>query len=66
MNHCRELIHDEALQEEQIVAADKVIRLLFPPERTITNLERPDLGFTLPNCTPSMLAASTILGFVKS
>ncbi|XP_031262106.1 probable lipid-A-disaccharide synthase, mitochondrial [Pistacia vera] len=61
-----ELIHDEALRGEQIVAADKVIRLLYPPERTITNLERQDLGLTFPNYTPSMLAALAILGYVKS
>lgn len=59
------LMHNKRLQEEQIVAAENVIKLLFPSERIINNLEE-QMGWKFPNCTPSMIASSTILSHVKS
>ncbi|KAI5565669.1 hypothetical protein BDE02_14G137500 [Populus trichocarpa] len=59
------LMHNKRLQEEQIVAAENVIKLLFPSERIINNLEE-QRGWKFPNCTPSMIASSTILSHVKS
>nr|XP_023874257.1 probable lipid-A-disaccharide synthase, mitochondrial isoform X1 [Quercus suber] len=56
-----ELIHNESLREEQIVAAEKVMRLLYPTERNIKSFLQPD--FT--DFTPSIIAASTILYYVK-
>ncbi|KAL4593745.1 hypothetical protein ACB092_M015200 [Castanea dentata] len=56
-----ESIHNESLREEQIVAAEKVIRLLYPTERHIKSFLQPD--FT--DFTPSIIAASTILYYVK-
>lgn len=56
-----ELIHNESLREEQIVAAEKVVRLLYPTERNIKSFLQPD--FT--DFTPSIIAASTILYYVK-
>jgi lipid-A-disaccharide synthase len=65
MPHFRKLMHNKRLQEEQIVAAENVIKLLFPSERIINNLEE-QMGWKFPNCTPSMIASSTILSHVKS
>lgn len=65
MPHFRKLIHNKGLQEEQIVAAENVIKLLFPSERIINNLEE-QMEWKFPNCTPSMIAASTILSHAKS
>lgn len=59
------LMHNKGLQEEQIVAAENVMKLLFPSERIVNNLEE-QMGWKFPNCTPSMIAASTILCHVKS
>ncbi|XP_062107292.1 probable lipid-A-disaccharide synthase, mitochondrial isoform X2 [Humulus lupulus] len=56
-----ELIHNDHLREEQIAAAEKVIRLLLPPERTINNLGQQDLMLSFPIQSPSMLAAFLIL-----
>ncbi|KAL9453747.1 hypothetical protein AB3S75_009368 [Citrus x aurantiifolia] len=60
-----ELICDEGLQEQQIVAAKKVVRLLYPSERMIKNLEQQDIRWTFHGYSPSMIAAATVLGFVK-
>ena len=65
MIQCRELIHNEGLREEQIVAAEKVIRLLYPSERNINSFLQQDSRLRFPDLTPSMIAASTILYFVK-
>ncbi|KAI8558191.1 hypothetical protein RHMOL_Rhmol04G0070700 [Rhododendron molle] len=56
-----DLIQNEALREEQIVAADKVIELLRPSERTICNPSLEELEPMLPDHTPSMIAAFTVL-----
>lgn len=61
MIQCRELIHNESLREEQIVAAEKVTRLLYPTERNIKSFLQRD--FT--DFTPSIIAASTILYYAK-
>lgn len=65
MIYCSDLIRNESLQEEQIIAANKVIRLLYPSERTAKISEKQDVKLTFPGYTPSMIAASTILGYVK-
>ncbi|XP_058210561.1 probable lipid-A-disaccharide synthase, mitochondrial isoform X2 [Rhododendron vialii] len=56
-----DLIENEALREEQIVAAEKVIELLRPSERTICNPSPEELEPMLPDHTPSMIAAFTVL-----
>jgi hypothetical protein len=65
MIRCRELMHNEGLREEQIVAAEKVMRLLYPSERITNNLSQQDSRLRFPHFTPSMVAASTILYYVK-
>ncbi|XP_002528957.2 probable lipid-A-disaccharide synthase, mitochondrial [Ricinus communis] len=60
-----ELIHDTGLQEKQIVAANKVISLLYPSERNISNLTEQGTESSFVSCTPSMIAAATILRHVK-
>ncbi|KAI8558207.1 hypothetical protein RHMOL_Rhmol04G0072100 [Rhododendron molle] len=56
-----DLIQNEALREEQIVATEKVIELLRPSERTICNPSQEELEPMLPNHTPSMIAVFTVL-----
>lgn len=52
----KELLHNDGRREEQIVAAQKVLKLLCPPERLINS------PVDLPiHSSPSMLAASVIL-----
>ncbi|KAB1208769.1 putative lipid-A-disaccharide synthase, mitochondrial [Morella rubra] len=60
-----ELIHNEGPREEQIIAAEKVISLLYPSEGTINNLSQQDSRLRFPDCTPSMIAAATILYHMK-
>ncbi|XP_062152483.1 probable lipid-A-disaccharide synthase, mitochondrial [Alnus glutinosa] len=60
-----ELMNNEGLREEQIVAAEKVIRLLCPQERIANNPSQQDSRLRFPDFTPSMVAASTILYYVK-
>lgn len=60
-----ELMHNESLREEQIVAAEKVTRLLYPSERIANNRSQQDSRLRFPDFTPSMVAASTILYYVK-
>ncbi|KAK2648842.1 hypothetical protein Ddye_016331 [Dipteronia dyeriana] len=60
-----ELICNESLREEQILAAEKVIRLLYPSERIINDLKQLDDRWKFPEYTPSIIAASTILGYAK-
>ncbi|KAL6975655.1 lipid-A-disaccharide synthase [Sarracenia purpurea var. burkii] len=61
-----ELIQNEALREEQIGAAEKVIELLCPSEGTIFNPTQRESKPMLPDYTPSMIAAFTILYSVKT
>ncbi|KAH7576116.1 hypothetical protein JRO89_XS01G0000100 [Xanthoceras sorbifolium] len=56
----RELMHNESFREEQILPAEKVIRLLYPSEIIINDLEQQDVRWKFPEYTPSMMAASTI------
>ncbi|VVB05268.1 unnamed protein product [Arabis nemorensis] len=58
------LILDEKMREKQVVAAEKLTRLLHPSESGICNFIRcSDLGSH--RYTPSVLAASTILSYAK-
>ncbi|KAK8505938.1 hypothetical protein V6N12_074001 [Hibiscus sabdariffa] len=59
----KELMNDAVLQQQQIVAAEKVMELLRPPNRTVNNSEPQDMKWTPPGYTPSMIAASTILSY---
>ncbi|KAF4396392.1 hypothetical protein G4B88_019192 [Cannabis sativa] len=56
-----DLINNDHLQEEQIAAAEKVIRLLLPPEETMNNMGQQNLRLSFPIQSPSMLAAFLIL-----
>ncbi|KAL6136981.1 hypothetical protein ACLB2K_062276 [Fragaria x ananassa] len=60
------MIHDTGLREKQIVAAEKVTRLLCASPKNLHYLEEPHRRLSLPYYTPSMIAASTILYHVKS
>ncbi|GKE51766.1 probable lipid-A-disaccharide synthase, mitochondrial, partial [Tanacetum coccineum] len=54
-----ELVHNEGVREGQIVAADKVFKLLSPPARVGgPNLNHKESSF---NKTPSSIAAWTVL-----
>lgn len=59
------LIHDGSLREKQIVAAEKVTRLLCASPGNLDNVEEPHNRRRFPKYTPSMIAASTILYYVK-
>lgn len=54
---CSELLRNDDRREEQIAAAEKVIRLLCPPERLVKNL----VDSPIHSSSPSMLAAAVIL-----
>ncbi|GMP66672.1 hypothetical protein CsSME_00026937 [Camellia sinensis var. sinensis] len=60
-----ELIQSDALRAEQVFAAEKVIELLRPSERTIGNSTLQEFKPMLPDYTPSMIAAFTVLYSVK-
>ncbi|GAV62421.1 LpxB domain-containing protein [Cephalotus follicularis] len=60
-----ELIHNEGLRKEQIVSAEKVFKLLCPPGEVMKNGAQQDMRLRMPHSTPSMIAASTILYYVK-
>ena len=62
---CRELILDEGLRENQILAAEKVLTLLSPPQKIINSPVLQDLRLKSHDYTPSMIAASTILHYAK-
>ncbi|PSS32610.1 Lipid-A-disaccharide synthase [Actinidia chinensis var. chinensis] len=62
----RELIQNEALREEQITSAEKVIELLRPSDKTIRHPTQLELKSMLPNYTPSMIAAFTVLYSVST
>ncbi|KAF8410793.1 hypothetical protein HHK36_003330 [Tetracentron sinense] len=55
------VIHNEGIREEQIVAAKRVLELLCPSTRNISNLIPLELRSRFPCHTPNMIAASTIL-----
>lgn len=57
-----QLIHDNHLRKAQIVAAEKVFKMLIPPERKISNLFQ-EVGSSFTTHSPSMIAASAILTF---
>ncbi|KDP30831.1 hypothetical protein JCGZ_13774 [Jatropha curcas] len=61
----KELMHNKELQEKQIVAAEKVISLLFPSERIIYNSAEQVKERSFSSFSPSIMAASTILWHVK-
>lgn len=60
---CRELMNNTVLQQQQIAAAEKVMELLCPPNRTLNNTEQQGIKPTPPSYSPSMIAASTILSY---
>lgn len=63
VTHHRKLIQVESLRDQQISAAENLIRLLHPWENIIDNPEQQDVQQKLPEYMPSMIAASTILGY---
>lgn len=66
MTKCRELIQNDGLRNEQIVAAGKVINILSPSKSSIGDWAQRDLRWKFSgDPTPSMIAASTILHYVK-
>ncbi|CAI0551037.1 unnamed protein product [Linum tenue] len=60
-----ELMESKERRQEQIVVAEKVLRLLFPSERVAKPLGGGDGEMNFPHCTPSLVAASTILSHGK-
>lgn len=61
-----ELIQNDGLRNEQIVAAGKVINILSPSKSSIGDWAQRDLRWKFSgDPTPSMIAASTILHYVK-
>ncbi|KAF8008174.1 hypothetical protein BT93_K1992 [Corymbia citriodora subsp. variegata] len=59
-----ELIHDERLREKQVLAAKEVMKLLWPLEKVVKREQR-ELSSQCLYGSPSMIAASTILDYVK-
>lgn len=59
-----DLIHDHGCREEQIIAAQKFVKLLLPSEKIKHNLPQPKLR-TYPEYTPSVVAALAILNYGK-
>ncbi|KAL1339311.1 hypothetical protein AAHE18_U026700 [Arachis hypogaea] len=59
------LIHDNNFREEQIVAAEKFVKLLLPSERIQGNLSQQDLMRANSSYSPSVVAALTILNYGK-
>ncbi|BAT89137.1 hypothetical protein VIGAN_06001600 [Vigna angularis var. angularis] len=58
------LIHDSGCREEQIIAAQKFVKLLLPSERTKHNLPQ-QTSRSYVDYTPSAIAALTILNHAK-
>ncbi|KAJ0986765.1 hypothetical protein J5N97_005121 [Dioscorea zingiberensis] len=56
---------DEAARELQQSSAAKVFELLWPPKGDVCSSLLKEPGSSVPNCCPSMLAASTILHSVE-
>lgn len=63
--NCRDLILDDNLREKQIIAAEKVIKLLRPPEISLGFSTRVEMSIPLSDCTPSMVAAYAVLYYQK-
>ncbi|KAK7287369.1 hypothetical protein RIF29_00642 [Crotalaria pallida] len=59
----KDLIRDNSCREEQIIAAQKFVKLLLPSESIKDNLPLQNLMRTYPNYTPSVVAALTILNY---
>ncbi|KAI9108100.1 hypothetical protein K1719_020973 [Acacia pycnantha] len=57
----KNLMHDNGSREEQIVAAEKVLKLLCPSDWIVHNL--PQGSVTNLDCTPSDIAASSVLNY---
>ncbi|KAK4793371.1 hypothetical protein SAY86_023806 [Trapa natans] len=56
-----ELLHDEGCRANQVLAADKVIKLLWPSKEVIDTMA----GNLCSDYTPSSMAALTLLHYVK-
>lgn len=54
-------MHDNGCREEQIVAVEKVFKLLCPSDRIVHNL--PQGSVTNLDCTPSAVAALSVLNY---
>lgn len=63
--HHRDLIQANGLREKQIVAAEKVIRLLCAPARNLDPLAERHQGGWFPRNTPSKIAATAVLHHAK-
>lgn len=61
----KDLILDDNLREKQIIAAEKVIKLLRPPEISLGFSTRVEMSIPLSDCTPSMVAAYAVLYYQK-
>ncbi|XP_043690431.1 probable lipid-A-disaccharide synthase, mitochondrial isoform X1 [Telopea speciosissima] len=60
-----ETIHNKGLREKQIITAENVLGLLCPSDPNKSNIRLQESRSGLPNYTPSMIAAHTILYSVK-
>ncbi|KAK6919283.1 Glycosyl transferase, family 19 [Dillenia turbinata] len=60
-----ELMQDEGLRKKQMVAAERVLTLVCPPSVAVNTSAKQVLRWESPNRTPSMVAAFTILNYVK-
>ncbi|XVE78378.1 hypothetical protein DITRI_Ditri13aG0140100 [Diplodiscus trichospermus] len=61
----KELMNNVELQQQQIIAAEKVMELICPLKRTVNNLEQQGMRSVPTSYTPSMIAASTILSYAQ-
>ncbi|KAK6259532.1 hypothetical protein SCA6_014006 [Theobroma cacao] len=61
----KELMNNTVLQQQQVVAAEKVMELICPSNRTVNNLQQQGMRWRPPIYTPSMIAASTILSYAQ-
>ncbi|WMV38955.1 hypothetical protein MTR67_032340 [Solanum verrucosum] len=61
----KDLILDDNLREKQIIAAEKVIKLLRPPEISFGCSTRVEMSVPFSDCTPSMVAAYAVLYYQR-
>lgn len=61
----KDLTLDDNLREKQIIAAEKVIKLLRPPENSFGCSTQVEMSVPLSDCTPSMIAAYAILHYQR-
>ncbi|XP_059283111.1 probable lipid-A-disaccharide synthase, mitochondrial isoform X1 [Lycium ferocissimum] len=61
----KDLILDDNLREKQIIAAEKVIKLLRPPQMSFGCSTQGKMSVPVSDCTPSMVAAYAILYYQK-